>query len=86
MRELVDVNITIPLLRIIDLILDIFKFSYDFMRSINFLGTNLFSFTITIFLLMIILPILFTLVRSEAVHNQRFRERVNKMRSKRKGD
>lgn len=84
MRELVDVNITIPLLRIIALILDIFKFSYDFMRCITFLGTDLFSFTITIFLLMVILPILFTLVQSKSVRMaSAANESLNKIKSRR---
>ena len=83
--NVVHADITNGLQDVISLILNIFKYSFEFMRGIEFFGTNLFSFTITIFILLILLPILFTLVRSESVNNQRIRERVNKMRSK-KGD
>lgn len=84
--NVVQADITNGLQDVINLILQIFKYAFDFMRGIQFFGTNLFSFTITIFILLVLLPILFTLVRSEAVNNHRFRERVNKMRSRKKGD
>lgn len=84
--NVVHADISNGLQDVINLILQVFKFSFNFMRGIEFFGTNLFSFTITIFILLVLLPILFTLVRSESVNNQRIRERVNKMRSKRKGD
>lgn len=84
--NVVHADITNGLQDVISLILNIFKYSFEFMRGIEFFGTNLFSFTITIFILLVLLPILFTLVRSEAVNNQRIRERANKLRSKRKGD
>ena len=80
--DITTVDITSTLNDIVGFMLQVFKYSFDFMRGIQFFGTNLFSFTITVFLLLIILPIIFTLVRSEAVKNQRFRERVNKLRSR----
>ena len=82
--NVVNVDISEGLYSVLMLILDIFKYCYDFMRGIEFFDTNLFSFTITIFILLVLLPVFFTLVRSEAVNNQRFRERVNKMRSRKK--
>lgn len=84
--NVVQADISNGLQDVINLILQIFKYAFDFMRGIQFFGTNLFSFTITIFILLVLLPILFTLVRSEAVNNQRIRERANKMRSRKKGD
>ena len=84
--DVVNVDITNGLQDVISLILNIFKYSFEFMRGIEFFGTNLFSFIVTVFLLLIILPILFTLVRSEAVNNERIRERINKSRSRKKGD
>lgn len=84
--NVVNADISNGLQDVINLLLQIFKYSFNFMRGIEFFGTNLFSFTITIFILLVLFPILFTLVRSEAVKNQRIKERVNKLKSRRKGD
>lgn len=69
--DITTVDITSTLNDIVNFMLQVFKYSFDYMRSIEFFGTNLFSFTITVFLLLVILPIIFTLVRSEAINSQR---------------
>lgn len=77
-------DISAGLRSILDLFLDIFKFAFDFMRSIEFFGTNLLSFTITIFLLGIVFPIIFTLVQSKSVRLADVaNESINKAKSRR---
>ncbi len=63
---------------------NIFIFCYDFMRSIEFFGTNLLSFTITVFLLGAILPVLFSLVQSRSVRiANAANNSLNKIKSRR---
>lgn len=82
--SLPDVDITVALDQIMYLIWKIFKFAFDFMRGIQFFGTNLFSFTITVFLLLIIFPIIFTLVQSKSVRLAgAANESLNKIKSRR---
>lgn len=81
-----NVVITDGLTGIINLIFDAFVFCFSFLRSIKLYGTDLLTFIITVFLLGIILPVIFTLVRSKRVHNQNSKERLNKANSREKGE
>ncbi|MBQ3136096.1 MAG: hypothetical protein IJB74_01305 [Clostridia bacterium] len=73
-----SVDITNGLQSVLNLILQVFEYSFDFMRGIEFFGTNLLNFTVTIFLLGVVIPIVFTLVRSEAVSRYYIRESRNR--------
>ena len=76
-----SVDITNGLQSVLNLILQVFKYSFDFMRGIEFFGTNLLNFTVTVFLLIVVIPILFTLVRSEAISRYRINEARNRRKS-----
>lgn len=82
--SVISTDVSNGLRSVLDFLLTVFKFEFDFMRSIEFFGTNLLSFTINIFLLGIALPIIFTLVRSEAVFRQR--KRGSEIRNKRRSE
>lgn len=59
-----NIDITNTIDRIIDLIIDIMRWGWLKLESIEFWGTNLLMVTITITIIIIIMPILFTIVRS----------------------
>ena len=53
-----NVDITSGLQSVLNLILQVFKYSFDFMRGIEFFGTNLLNFTVTVFLLIVVFQLL----------------------------
>ncbi len=81
--NVVHADISNGLQDVINLILQAFKYAFQFMRGIEFFGTNLFSFTITVFLLGVIFPIVFTLVESKSVRMaSAANESLNKIKSR----
>lgn len=84
------VNIHDTLFQILEMFLGLFKYCFEFLKSIEFLGTNLLSFTVTIFIVCAVFPIIFSLISARAVRgsvaagakaDSRIRERI-KSRSK----
>lgn len=61
------VNIHDTLFQILELFLGLFKYCFEFLKSFEFLGTNLLSFTVTIFIVGAVFPIIFSLVSSRFV-------------------
>ncbi len=55
----------------LNMFLNVFKFIYDTLDSITFGGISLLQYSITIFVLIPILTILFTLVTSEKIWDSR---------------
>ncbi len=77
-------DITEALNMFLDLFVECFKFCFDFLRNFSFMGTNLLSFTITVFLLGIVFPIIFSLVQSRSViAANAANESLNKIKSRR---
>lgn len=61
------VNIHDTLFQILEMFLGLFKYCFEFLKSIEFLGTNLLSFTVTIFIVGAVFPIIFSLISSRVV-------------------
>lgn len=57
-------NISDPIAYYINLFADFFSSCFHLLKSIEFLGTDLLSFTISILILGALFPLLFSLVRS----------------------
>lgn len=61
----VDIHDT--LFELLEMFLGLFKYCFEFLKGIEFLGTNLLSFTITLMVLGTVFPIIFSLVSNRAV-------------------
>lgn len=59
-----NIDITNTIDRIIDLIVDIMRWVWLKLQSVEFWGTNLLMVTITITIIMTIIPIIFTIVNN----------------------
>lgn len=59
-----DIDITNKIDRILDLMIDIMRWAWLKLESIELWGTNLLMVTITITIIMIVIPIIFTIVKS----------------------
>lgn len=77
-----SVNIHDTIFQILELILGCFRYCFDFLKSFEFLGTNLLSFTLTLFIVGAVFPIIFSLVGSRVVSNASRAESRLKARSK----
>lgn len=63
------VNIHDTLFTILEMILGVFKYCFEFLKGVQFLGTNLLTFTITIMLLAALFPIIFSIVGARFTNN-----------------
>ena len=59
-----NVNITNTLNGIINMIFSVLRFTFNKLESIEFWNTNLLQWSITITILIVVIPIIFTLVKS----------------------
>lgn len=59
-----NINITNTLNGIINMIFSILRFTFNKLESIEFWNTNLLQWSITITILLVVIPIIFTIVKS----------------------
>lgn len=68
---------SLDLTDVLDFIINKIAAIFDFMSRIEFLGTNLLIFTITIFIIGAILPVLLTLIKtSNSISERSYKERI----------
>lgn len=80
------INIHDTVFQILEMILGVFRYCFEFLKGIQFLGTNLLNFSITLMLLAALFPIIFSLVGSRFTSNANKAAREYRNRSSKKGD
>lgn len=79
-------DITTGLNNAINIIINLITYTFDKLNSIEFAGITLLEYSITILIISVILPLLFTLVNSSAINSGRNyaneRKRIKQRESK----